>query len=140
MHSFNYNLHELSLVAEQIIKANESQKIWAFYGQMGIGKTTLIKAICKQLGVIDLVSSPTFSLVNEYKTQTNNTIYHFDFYRIKSINEVYDMGYEMYFDSGNLCLIEWPEQIESILEKEEFVKINITLNPDNESRTFEIEG
>lgn len=105
----------------------------AFYGKMGAGKTTLIKELCKQLGVNDVVNSPTFSLVNEYHTQNGETIYHFDFYRINKLEEAYDFGYEEYFYSGNLCLIEWPELIEQLLP-EDTLKLQITENADS-SRT-----
>ncbi|MEI6595001.1 MAG: tRNA (adenosine(37)-N6)-threonylcarbamoyltransferase complex ATPase subunit type 1 TsaE [Bacteroidota bacterium] len=97
----------------------------SFEGKIGEGKTTLIKAICNTLGVIDEVSSPTFSLVNEYKTKDGKTIYHFDFYMIKNIEEVYDIGYEDYFFSGNICLIEWPEKIKELLKEEDVYKIKI---------------
>ena len=103
-------------------------KVIAFYGKMGAGKTTFIKALCEELGVEDVITSPTFAIVNEYEVNENSLlftlhsslkkIYHFDFYRIKKIEEVYDMGYEDYFYSGNLCLIEWPELIEDLLPEE----------------------
>jgi tRNA threonylcarbamoyladenosine biosynthesis protein TsaE len=111
--------------AKQIIATGYDYKIWTFYGEMGAGKTTFIKSICNELGVIESVSSPTFSLVNEYKTSNNGVIYHFDFYRIKSIEEVYDIGYEDYFYSGNLCLVEWPEKIEELLANEICLAIRI---------------
>ena len=94
---------------------------------MGAGKTTLIKSICQQLKVKDEISSPTFSLVNEYHTADGNKVFHFDFYRIKSIEEVYDMGYEDYFYSNQICLIEWPEKIEEILEDEDLYEISIEI-------------
>jgi tRNA threonylcarbamoyladenosine biosynthesis protein TsaE len=118
-------LADLPVVASAIINLTESHKLVAFYGQMGAGKTTLIKQICMQLGVIQDVSSPTFALVNEYETSNQNTLYHFDFYRIKNIEEVYDIGYEDYFYSSNLCLIEWPEHIEPLLQNEEVLKVHI---------------
>lgn len=90
--------------------------VFAFYGTMGVGKTTFIKALCEALHITDTVNSPTFSIVNEYRADdTGELIYHFDFYRIKKLEEVYDMGYEDYFYSGAVCLIEWPELIEDVL-------------------------
>lgn len=108
-------LNDLPKVAREILKYCSTRKIVAFYGAMGVGKTTVIKAICKELQSVDEVTSPTFALVNEYHTQSEQVIFHFDFYRINKIEEVYDLGYEDYFYSGNLCLIEWPEKIEGIL-------------------------
>ena len=93
--------------------------IFAFYGKMGSGKTTFIKAVCEELGVEDVITSPTFAIVNEYHSATG-PIYHFDFYRIKKLEEVYDMGYEDYFYSGRLCLIEWPELMEELLPDDAF--------------------
>lgn len=109
-----YNLSQIDEVASKLINDVHS-KIFMFYGEMGVGKTTLIKSITKYLGVLDVVSSPTFSLVNEYKTQDGKTIFHFDFYRINSVNEALDMGVEEYFDSKAYVLIEWPEKIDQIL-------------------------
>ena len=98
--------------------------MFAFYGKMGAGKTTFIKAVCETLGVTDVITSPTFAIVNEYTDGEDNPIYHFDFYRIKKLEEVYDMGYEDYFYSGNLCLLEWPELIEELLP-ENAIKVRI---------------
>lgn len=107
----------------------------AFYGKMGAGKTTFIKALCEELGVEDVITSPTFAIVNEYTIEDNGqSIYHFDFYRIKKLEEVYDMGYEDYFYSGDLCLIEWPELIEEILP-EEAIRVTIEEQPGG-SRTL----
>lgn len=93
-----------------------SHTVFAFYGKMGAGKTTFIKAVCEELGVDDVITSPTFAIVNEYHGNAcGRTIYHFDFYRIKKLEEVYDMGYEDYFYSGALCFMEWPELIEELL-------------------------
>lgn len=119
-------------VATQLIATGLGYKIWTFYGEMGAGKTTLIKAICQELGVTESVSSPTFSLVNEYKTSNNSIVYHFDFYRIKSIEEVYDIGYEDYFYSGNLCLIEWPQKVEELLSNE--ICLNISIEKESASK------
>ncbi len=110
------SLADMPEAAEQFIKAIDQNTVFAFYGKMGAGKTTFIKAVCKALGVTDVVNSPTFSIVNEYRSDTTGElIYHFDFYRIKKLEEVYDMGYEDYFYSGALCFIEWPELVEEIL-------------------------
>lgn len=103
-------------------------RVFAFYGSMGAGKTTFIKAICEELGVDDVITSPTFAIVNEYSTPSN-PIYHFDFYRIKKLEEVYDMGYEDYFYSGALCFIEWPELIEELLPADA-VKVSIVEQED----------
>jgi tRNA threonylcarbamoyladenosine biosynthesis protein TsaE len=132
----NYQLTDLPMISNHIIEKGLDYKIWIFDGEMGAGKTTLIKSICKNLGVIDEVSSPTFSIVNEYKTVDGKTVYHFDFYRIKSIEEVYDMGVEDYFNSGNICLIEWPEKIKEILENE--IALQIFINLKNSQRFIEI--
>ena len=104
-------------------------KVFAFYGKMGAGKTTFIKALCEVLGVEDVITSPTFAIINEYTDGNDDPIYHFDFYRIKKLEEVYDMGYEDYFYSGNLCLLEWPELIEEVLP-ENVIKVTIEEQPD----------
>ena len=114
--------------AQQFVNEIGDHRVFAFYGKMGAGKTTFIKAICEALGVDDVITSPTFAIVNEYSTPTA-PIYHFDFYRIKKLEEVYDMGYEDYFYSGALCLIEWPELIEELLP-EDAVKVSITEQED----------
>ncbi len=118
-------LDDLSLIAEKIREEYKSEKIFAFYGKMGSGKTTFIKEICKQLGVTEVITSPTFALINEYSGKENINIYHFDFYRIETIEEAYDFGYEEYFYGGDYCFIEWPELIESLLP-ESFIKVTIT--------------
>ena len=110
----NYSLENLSEVATEIISSAENKTL-LFYGQMGVGNTTLIKEICKQLGVLDNISSPTFSLVNEYQTSNNEKVFHFDFYRIEEEEEALDMGIEEYFDNNDWCLVEWPENIENLL-------------------------
>nr|WP_034039853.1 tRNA (adenosine(37)-N6)-threonylcarbamoyltransferase complex ATPase subunit type 1 TsaE [Wocania ichthyoenteri] len=125
----NYELSEVEDVAKQLIK-HATSKTLLFYGNMGVGKTTLIKAIVKELGSMDEVSSPTFSIVNEYETE-NVLIYHFDLYRINHIEEVYNFGIEDYLDSEHWKLIEWPEKIESILF-EPFDVINIELSSEND--------
>lgn len=113
---------QLASIAEMIVKDNPRAKILAFYGKMGVGKTTLIKAICEYFNVTDIVGSPTFSIVNQYLSENGNSFYHFDFYRLKKIEEAYDIGYEDYFYSGNYCFIEWPEKIETLLP-EDCIKI-----------------
>lgn len=129
----NYQIANIPAVSAQIIDLAKDYKIWTFNGEIGAGKTTLIKSICKNLGVIDDVSSPTFSLVNEYKTKNGEIIYHFDFYRIKSINEAYDIGIEEYFESGNICLIEWPNMIDEILLNEKTFDLLISINVNKRS-------
>ena len=109
-------LENIREAAKQFVAAIDQSTVFAFYGKMGAGKTTFIKAICEELGVNDVITSPTFAIVNDYRSDTTDElIYHFDFYRIKKIDEVYDMGYEDYFYSGALCFIEWPELIEDVL-------------------------
>lgn len=110
----NYALTDLNDIAKRVIQQVEN-KILLFYGDMGVGKTTLIKEICKELGTDDVTSSPTFSLVNEYHTNAGEIVYHFDFYRIEKEEEAYDMGVEDYFYSDAWCLIEWPENIQNLL-------------------------
>lgn len=127
------HIEEIREAAREFINHIGEHRVFAFYGKMGAGKTTFIKAICEELGVEDVITSPTFAIVNEY-TSTNGPIYHFDFYRIKKLEEVYDMGFEDYFYSGALCFIEWPELIEEVLP-EDAVKVNITENADG-SRTI----
>ena len=124
------NIDSIREAARQFVAATGENTVFAFYGKMGAGKTTFIKAVCEELGVEDVITSPTFAIVNEYTSDTTGElIYHFDFYRIKKIEEVYDMGYEDYFYSGALCFIEWPELIEELLP-EEAVKVTIEENAD----------
>jgi tRNA threonylcarbamoyladenosine biosynthesis protein TsaE len=123
------DLEHIREAARQFIDAMGTEHVFAFYGSMGAGKTTFIKAICEELGVSDVVTSPTFAIVNEYVTSTGGTIYHFDFYRIKKLEEVYDMGYEDYFYSDALCFIEWPEMMEELLP-DNAVRVNIKENAD----------
>lgn len=109
------SLNEINLIAGKFLKAHPADRIFAFYGQMGAGKTTFIKALCEEMHVVDYVTSPTFAIINEYQTVDSKTIFHLDFYRTKNIQEVYDLGYEDYFSSGDYCFIEWPELIEPLL-------------------------
>ncbi|MBO7588324.1 MAG: tRNA (adenosine(37)-N6)-threonylcarbamoyltransferase complex ATPase subunit type 1 TsaE [Bacteroidaceae bacterium] len=131
------DLDHIEDAAREFIGRMGDDTVFAFYGKMGAGKTTFIKALCKLLGVEDEVNSPTFAIINEYRSQTTaELIYHFDFYRIKKLEEVYDLGYEDYFYSGALCFIEWPELIEELLPSDAR-KITITENSDG-SRTIEL--
>ena len=123
------DLEHIREAARQFIAAMGDRKVFAFYGSMGAGKTTFVKAVCEELGVEDVITSPTFAIINEYQSRDGDTIYHFDFYRIKKLEEVYDMGYEDYFYSGALCFIEWPELIEDLLP-EDAVKVSITEKED----------
>lgn len=110
------SLEEIKQAAKEFVAVMGEHTVFAFYGKMGAGKTTFIKAICEELGVTDIITSPTFAIINEYRSDTTGElIYHFDFYRIKKLEEVYDMGYEDYFYSGATCFIEWPELIEEVL-------------------------
>ena len=123
------NLQELDEIGNQLLKNFGNQKKIVFFGEMGVGKTTLIKSICKALNVQDIVTSPTFSVVNEYQTDIGNTIFHFDFFRIKEKEELLDLGLEEYIYSDNYCLIEWPEKAEGLLD-DNFVEIHMTKNKD----------
>ena len=123
------SLDNICEAAKAYLDGMGTGKVFAFYGKMGAGKTTFIKAICEELGVTDVITSPTFALVNEYTAADGSPIYHFDFYRIKKLDEVYDMGYEDYFYGGSLCFLEWPELIEEILP-EDATKVTITEEAD----------
>lgn len=130
------NIETIRDAAREFVAAIGDRNVFAFYGKMGAGKTTFIKAVCEELGVSDVITSPTFAIVNEYESDTQAlTIYHFDFYRIKKLEEVYDMGYEDYFYGGGLCLIEWPELIEELLP-EDAVRVTIAEQEDG-SRVVE---
>ncbi len=127
------SIQQIREAARQFINGIGQHTVFAFYGKMGAGKTTFIKAVCEELGVTDVITSPTFAIVNEYSLpnggRSEGVLYHFDFYRIKRIEEVYDMGYEDYFYSGALCFIEWPELIEELLP-DDAVRISIVEQPD----------
>ncbi|MDO5342456.1 MAG: tRNA (adenosine(37)-N6)-threonylcarbamoyltransferase complex ATPase subunit type 1 TsaE [Bacteroidia bacterium] len=128
------SVEALSQVTDLLLSWRDKSDIIAFYGPMGAGKTTLIKNLCHRVGVTDEVNSPTFALVNEYLTE-NDSIFHFDFYRIKKLEEVFDIGYEDYFYSGHLCLLEWPELIDPLMP-EHFIKVEIALGNTDTSRTI----
>ncbi len=112
------SLDQIHEAAHRFVEAMGDNTVFAFYGKMGAGKTTFIKAVCEELGVSDVITSPTFAIVNEYRSDSGELIYHFDFYRINKIEEVFDFGYEDYFYSGSLCFIEWPEKVDTLLPKD----------------------
>lgn len=128
--SINYNFSEITTAAQKLIDYSNNQKIFLFYGDMGAGKTRFIKSLCSVLGAHESVTSPTFSIVNEYSCDKNK-IYHFDFYRLKNQNEALDLGYEEYFYSGNYCFIEWPEKIDGLLPPH-YIRIDIQVLDNNE--------
>jgi tRNA threonylcarbamoyladenosine biosynthesis protein TsaE len=128
------SIAELKDAAANLINHFPEQRVFAFYGKMGAGKTTFIQSICRHLGSDDNVTSPTFALINEYITKNMDSLFHFDFYRIEKLEEAYDMGYEDYIYSGNYCFIEWPEMIESLLPQN-VVEVKIEVGDDN-SRTI----
>jgi tRNA threonylcarbamoyladenosine biosynthesis protein TsaE len=132
-----HGVEGLAEVSDYLISKREEADVIAFYGSMGAGKTTLIKDLCHRMGVTDEVNSPTFAIVNEYVTEEGESVYHFDFYRIKKLEEAYDIGYENYFYSGNLCLIEWPELIEPLLP-ESYLRVDISLGATDEERMIKI--
>ncbi len=131
------SLSELSRVADAVVERLGERRVVAFRAPMGAGKTTLIAEIVAALGSSDVVTSPTFALVNEYNTGDDGVVYHFDFYRIERVEEAFDMGYEEYFYSGELCLVEWPEKIEELLP-DDVMTVSITIDGDS-ARTFEID-
>ncbi len=121
---------ELGAVASDFISNFGDEKVVAFYGTMGAGKTTFIKALCDVLKVDDVVNSPSFAIINEYSIPSGGVIFHFDFYRLKSVSEAFDMGYEDYFYSGNYCFIEWPEKVADILPSN-YLKVMVDITSDN---------
>ena len=129
------NIRELHPAAGKLLEQAGGNRIFAFYGTLGAGKTTFIKTICELLGAIDTASSPTFTIVNEYRTQEGGSLYHIDFYRLKKLNEIYDIGIEEYLYGGSYCFIEWPDLAEEILP-EKTLKIRITVGT-NEERIIE---
>ena len=118
------SIEEIAVAAKEFVAAMGERKVFAFYGKMGAGKTTFIKAVCEELGVEDVINSPTFAIVNEYVDGKGEPVYHFDFYRIKNQQEVMDLGYEDYVYSGHVCFMEWPELIENLLP-DDAVKVTI---------------
>jgi tRNA threonylcarbamoyladenosine biosynthesis protein TsaE len=115
-----FGLQDLSNISKDVIKSAEGLTVWLLTGEMGAGKTTLAKSICRELSVADVVSSPTFSIINEYKTSEAKSVFHFDFYRLKSELEAYDIGVNEYFESGSICLVEWAEKIPSLIPEHYF--------------------
>jgi tRNA threonylcarbamoyladenosine biosynthesis protein TsaE len=124
------DLKDIERAAREFLTLKGGASIVAFYGAMGAGKTTFTKAICKVLGVPDSVNSPTFTIINEYRTTAGDPVYHFDFYRINKLEEAYDIGFDEFVDSGYLCLIEWPEKIESMLP-EDVMRVHINVLGDD---------
>ena len=131
------SVHDLKNIAEEILNDYPLSRIFALFGKMGVGKTTLIKEFCIALGVDEITSSPSFSIVNQYQNSEGENIYHFDFYRIKNIEEVLDLGYEDYFFSGDYCFIEWPGKIEKLLP-ENFVYIKIVESENDGKRVIHL--
>ena len=127
---------DLIPVAKELLGLYSFSRIFALYGSMGAGKTTFIKCLCLVLGVEDIVQSPTFSIINEYKRSAGESVFHFDFYRINKTEEVYDIGYEEYLFSGSYCFLEWPEQIGDLLP-EDAIRIRITEDPQTRHRVIE---
>ena len=126
----NVRLRQIENVAKELLSYSEGMRIFAFYGKMGAGKTTFIQALCHALGTEDNITSPTFAIINEYSSALHERIFHFDFYRIKNLDEAYDLGYEDYFYSSKYCLIEWPEKIEPLLP-DQYVEVCIEVTGDN---------
>jgi tRNA threonylcarbamoyladenosine biosynthesis protein TsaE len=131
------DLVSIDAAARELIDIHPNSRIFAFYGEMGAGKTTLIKALCRVLQVTDDTSSPSFGLIYEYRTRGSDSVYHFDFYRIEYLEEAYDLGYEEYIDSGQYCFIEWPEKVATLLPPET-VNVYIKITGNNE-RSMEVE-
>jgi tRNA threonylcarbamoyladenosine biosynthesis protein TsaE len=131
------DLASIDDAARELIDILPESRIFAFYGEMGAGKTTLIKALCRVLHVTDDTSSPSFGLIYEYRTSGSDSVYHFDFYRIEHLEEAYDLGYEEYIDSGQYCFIEWPEKVATLLPPET-VNVSIKITGNNE-RTMDVE-
>ncbi|MFV0377170.1 MAG: tRNA (adenosine(37)-N6)-threonylcarbamoyltransferase complex ATPase subunit type 1 TsaE [Mangrovibacterium sp.] len=129
------SLDDLPQAAKQFIASFPNERLFAFYGKMGAGKTTFIKALCRTMGSVDNITSPTFALLNEYDTKLPQKVYHFDFYRLKDMTEAMDLGFDDYVDSGNYCFMEWPERIERLLP-EHLVEVHIEeTSPDSRTIT-----
>jgi tRNA threonylcarbamoyladenosine biosynthesis protein TsaE len=122
-----FGLQDLNTISKDIIRSAKGLSVWLINGEMGAGKTTLVKSICRELSVTEIVSSPTFSIINEYKTSEGKSIFHFDFYRLKSEVEAFDIGVNEYFESGSICLVEWAEKIPSLIP-EHYFEITLQIN------------
>lgn len=139
-HKLLFTLDKAHEVADEFLRIAKPHKQFAFYGPMGAGKTTFITQICQQLKALDIVSSPTFAIVNEYDTEPGDIIYHFDFYRIKTPGELFDIGFEEYCTKNDWCFIEWPEKAESLMP-EDIIKVTITVIDDNQREiSFQLPG
>lgn len=141
LHTTFNTIDQLPEVAKQLLTEFADERFFAFFGKMGVGKTTLIKEMCRQLGVVDNVCSPTFAIINAYSTLNGAAVYHFDFYRLNKVEEAYDIGYEEYFYSGDYCFTEWTEKIEALLP-DRYVRVEIAERNGNRtiSATLEIAG
>ncbi|MGE5425073.1 MAG: tRNA (adenosine(37)-N6)-threonylcarbamoyltransferase complex ATPase subunit type 1 TsaE [Syntrophothermus sp.] len=127
--------NDLLPAAEKLLQAYPDSRVFAFYGKMGAGKTAFIKAIGRELGAEDMIQSPSFAIVHEYKSSQGGSLFHFDFYRIKNLEEVFDLGYEDYFFSGHYCFVEWPELIEDLLP-DNVVRVRVEVDEEERSRTI----
>ncbi|MFA8299672.1 MAG: tRNA (adenosine(37)-N6)-threonylcarbamoyltransferase complex ATPase subunit type 1 TsaE [Hyphomicrobiales bacterium] len=132
------DISELNNAAKILLSEFPEERVFAFFGEMGAGKTTFIKSICEEIQVEDIVNSPTFAIINEYYTVNQDSVYHFDFYRMKKQEEAFDIGFEDYLYSGNYCFIEWSEKVEDLLP-DNIIIVKITENKINHSRTISIE-
>ena len=134
MYTVSFSIEQLGEVAAGLLEAFPEQRFFAFFGKMGVGKTTLIKALCDCLGVSDNVCSPTFAIVNQYRAGNGSPVFHFDFYRLKNLDEAFDIGYEEYFFSGEYCFTEWTEKIEPLLP-DQYVRVEIVEDEGQRSLT-----